>query len=191
MRRLLMVLMIAAFAIPAFADQNPFIRLYVDFEPPVGVHRVDDPVGPFTAYLVLDCFGGDGGIRAVSLLIERTFGGYNVGSANLLGGQALGGPEDPAGWALTAFDCVMPDQNGMVLAASVDYLYTGPAGYIKILGHPVDGKMTVDCDFLVDMYCVYMNGGVNADPPEGDPDCDCPPSPVEDSSWGTIKALYR
>ena len=48
----------------AIAGQNPDVRIYLDFDPPNGVTRIDpEPYSLFDVYVVLDCFGAGGGLR--------------------------------------------------------------------------------------------------------------------------------
>jgi hypothetical protein len=63
-------------------------------------------------------------------------------------------------------------------------------GDILILDHPDFPRWVVDCNDQVDSYCVFINGGVCKDPVDGEEGCDGV-VPVEASSWGGIKALYR
>ena len=61
---------------------------------------------------------------------------------------------------------------------------------IRILDHLEYGRAVWDCSYYgeIDEYCVYRHGSVGgAVPPEGD----CLVTPVEASSWGAVKALYR
>ena len=77
----------------------------------------------------------------------------------------------------------------------VGYLNLFPIGVgdacVHILDDPDFPRWVVDCTLpngLVDYYCVLSNGTIGADDcPEGD----CGASPVEDATWGGIKALYR
>jgi hypothetical protein len=62
---------------------------------------------------------------------------------------------------------------------------------VNILDDPAFPRWVVDCTLpngLVDFYCVLENGTIGAaDCLEGD----CDIVPVEDATWGGIKALYR
>jgi hypothetical protein len=61
-----------------------------------------------------------------------------------------------------------------------------------ILDHPDWPRWVMDCPVPgeVDYYCVWMHGGVGKDALEGDEEC-FPVVPVEDATWGSVKALYR
>ncbi len=194
MRLVLTVLLIALLAVSALAGQNPDIRLYLDFDPPNGVHRIDVPEDTVVfIYIVLDCFGLEGGLRAFTLCFERTFGASAHDELSFLGGLFMGDVEDPElGFVAAAGeDCVYPDENGMIVAGYVQYYYTGPPGHVRVVPTNLDPMLTTDCNIALDTYCVAANAGIGADPPPGHPGCYCGVVPVEDASWGTIKALYR
>jgi len=205
MKKLLIALLVLAFALPALADQNPYLAIFCDADMDTGTAPVTeicpDPNGMFDVYVCFDRFGplGDGvggGMLGAAFLFDRTFGGIKLTQVNMLGGLGFGDVEVD-GWAITAgADCQFPDASGVLVAASVGYLYLGTPGTITILAHPVDGAVGSDCDNLFDTWCVpstVSHGfdghfGVCTAPPSGD----CQPvSPVEDATWGAIKALYR
>ena len=84
-----------------------------------------------------------------------------------------------------------------VLAGYVEYFYLGGDFTIEILDHEntqYDWEgWIVDCQEpgQVDMWCVWLNGAIGAaTPPPGDAECEAN-TPVEDATWGSIKALYR
>lgn len=198
MRQLLTALAIVALAATAFAGQNPDIRIYLDADPNNQIHEIHPNASEsFDVYVCLDCFGAGGGTRGTAFLLVRTFGGFKLAQTSLLGGLDFGDAEVDPGWTLAAgADCVYPDADGVVCIGVVQYLYTGVAGTLTLLPHglvePGTGREALDCDFASDFYCIFANLGVSMPPEPGDPDCDClPPVPVEDSSWGGIKALYR
>jgi hypothetical protein len=194
MKVLLAVLMVGAFAVTAFAGTNPDVRIYLDVDPPVGVHEVHPtPGSTFDVFVCMDCLGEGSGTRGVGFLLQRTFVGFKLAQTSLMGGLDFGDAEVD-GWTLAAgADCLYPDVNGVVCVGSLTYLYQGPdPGTIDILPHPGTGAEVLDCDFASDFFCVYANLGVSMPPNPGDPDCDCEPaSPVEDATWGAIKSLYR
>lgn len=202
MTKVLVALMIVALAVPAFAAENPDIRVYLDFDSEGGgQHRIDglSQLDIFNVYVVLDCFGDGGGTRGIGFTFEReaTLAAIVGTPVNYLGGLSNGNPEAPTpadGGTnfLAGSDCVMPDANGVVVCGYVPYTFVAGTGYIKIGPNEISGREVLDCDFLFDdLFCVYAHCAVGADPPAGEPDCECPVSPVEDSTWGSIKALYR
>jgi len=201
MKRLLIALVIMAFATTAFAGANPDIRIYLEAAPNQHVHEIHPNASEtFDVYVCLDCFGDDpinSGTRGTALLLVRTFQGFKLGQVNLLGGLDFGDAEVDPGWTLVAgTDCVYPDADGVVCVGVLTYLYLGVPGTLDILPHglvePGTGREVLDCVYAPDFYCVHANLGVSMPPNPGEPDCECEPAnPVEDSTWGGIKALYR
>jgi hypothetical protein len=195
MKRLLIALSVMAFATTAFAAGNPDVRIYLDVDPPNKIHEIHPAPGTtFDVYVCLDCFGDDpflSGTRGTAFLFERSFVGFKLAQTALCEGLDFGDAEID-GWTIACTDCIYPVDD-VVCIGMVTYLYQGPdPGFIMLLPHPGTGREVLDCDFLSDYYCIYANLGVSMPPPDGEPGCDCePPNPVEDSTWGGIKALYR
>jgi hypothetical protein len=196
MKYFVIALLILGLAGSAFGIGNPDVRIYLDADPNNLVHEIHPgPSATFDVYVCLDCFGDDpylSGTRGTAFLLVRTFGGFKLAQVALLGGLDFGDAEID-GWTIAAgAACVYPDIDGVVCVGVVTYLYTGPEGTLDILPHPGTGREVLDCDFLSDYYCIYANLGVSMPPNPGEPDCDCPENnPVEDSTWGGIKGLYR
>jgi hypothetical protein len=203
MRNALVALMVLALASIALAGQNPYIATFlVDNATGVGSNYVcPSPNGTFNVYVCFDRFGtdggGGGGMLGCSFAFVRTFGGFKLSFQNLLGGLMIGDPEVAPGCALTSgANPVYPDANGIVVAAAVQYLYTGTPGTIVMAPHGTDGRAVADANNDLDFWCIRSivaagsagNFGCCMDAPDGD--CE-PISPVEESSWGSIKALYR
>jgi hypothetical protein len=204
--KFLIALMVLALAVPAFAGENPNVRAFVTLDPAGYVHADPAAVGGsiINTYLCFDCFGdpgveGDGGLTGVSLVLDYLAGGFTAGSASVTifhpsAQTVIGGPDDLAnGWVIAAPECVVPGPTDIICVALIPWYYLGPPGEILILPSPVDGQAAVDCNNDIDIFCVLSHGalGQGVQTP-GDLECDCePPSPVEDSTWGTIKSLYR
>ena len=175
-------------AVPVLAGQNPDIHIFVDFDPPNYVHRIDSPVSPFDTYLCVDTFGPSGGMRQVSVIWQtNSFGMAFAADYSMFhaAAQVIGAPDDlVTGWVIAAPDCVFPDGTGIVVVAKVPYFMTGTdiVGTITLLPNPIDGRLVTDCEFEADVWHESSNGGINTDPPQ---------TPVEAASWGSIKALYR
>jgi hypothetical protein len=192
MRYALMLVVVALAFGSAFAAENPDIRIFLDADPPNEVTRLDlNPNDSFTVSVVLDCFGDGGGTRGTAFLLVRTFSGFKLGQTAMLGGLDFGDAEVD-GWTVAAgADCVYPDGDGIVVVGELQYLYLGTPGTLTMQPHPGTGRNTLDCDFQEDdQYCVAGNFGVNDDAPAGEVNCDCD-NPVEESTWGAIKAFYR
>jgi hypothetical protein len=195
MRMALVAMAAAALAAPAFAGQNPHIRIYLDADPPYFVHEIcPEPMTTFDVNVCVDCFGEGGGIRAFNLVLVRAFGGTKLAQTNLLGGLDFGDPELDA-WTIAAgAECAYPDENGIVVAARITYLYSGDPGTLDLAPHPdpLAGRHMVDCNFIEDdLYCISANLGVCVPPNPGEPECYCPTTPAECARWGKIKSLYR
>jgi hypothetical protein len=132
------------------------------------------------------------GIRYAYFKLTRTFGGQLLSFTNLLSDYQTGGPELDR-WIVASPDCVMPDEDGVILLGSVEYLYLGPPGLLTIEPTALDGLMVVDCDYHAwqiehgyPPYNSLLVGGVGMVPPQG-----CGTTPVSQVSWGALKALYR
>ena len=204
MKRLLIALLILALAAPALADQNPNLAIFLNDAPDgTGDNEVCPAVNAtFDVYVCFDRFGDGGGMLGAAFMFVRTFAGFKLVQMNLLPGLDFGDVEID-GWAITAgANCEFPDENGVLVGATVQYLYLGTPGTITVVPHPIDGNSAADCNNELDFWCVHSilsettpegdgvsgNFGVCADAPDGD--CE-QLSPVEDATWGGIKALYR
>jgi len=208
MKRALIALTVLALAVPAFAGVNPNVRMFVTTDPTGYVHSAPDAVAGSVVpvYVCLDClgdYGEGGGITGVSLALDFQCSGF-ANSVDITGFHpsaqtVLGGPDDLAnGWVIAAPECVEPGPEGIICVALVNWFYfeigapTVP-GDVVILPSPFDGAAVVDCNNDLDFFCVLSHGAIGQEVvTPGDEDCDCEEqSPVEDSTWGAIKALYR
>lgn len=182
--------------LPAMCIANPVPDpevLFLEFDD--GMNCIwPSPSTTFTVTVFLDNMDviacGEDGTLGVAFMFDRTFGGFKLSQTNLLPGLDFGDVE-AGGWAITAgADCVAPDADGVIRVAEVEYLYLGTPGVIDLLPHPVDGNVFADCDNLLCTWPlpVVAGGvvGVGMEPPRG-----CYLVPIEDYSWGSIKALYR
>jgi len=181
---------------PAMAGENPDIQIYLEADPPNFIHEVHpEPSATFDVYVCLTCFGPDGGTRGTAFLLTRTFGGFKLSQTSTMGGLDFGDAETDPGWTLAAgADCVYPDAADVVVVGVLQYLYTGPAGTLDILPHglvePGTGREVLDCNFDSDFYCIRAHLGVSA-PPNAGEGCECPSNPVNETTWGRLKAMYR
>ena len=106
----------------------------------------------------------------------------------LLGGLHIGDWE--TGITMVSTDCMT---DTFIYVAKLELFYLGQPGDILFLDHPEWPRWVMDCNepfAEVDFYCVWMHGGVGKDALEGDEEC-FPVVPVEDATWGSVKALYR
>ncbi len=187
MRHLLIAALVLAIAVPALGQgANPYIAAYVTFDAGAEVHRVD-PLA-YTAGDVFICLKHvQGGFTTVSFAvgIDAGVSAPAAWTSLLPGGLAIG--DYATGITLSSTDC-MTDE--FVCLCSGSLFYLGVPGMVSILDHPDYPRWVVDCNDAVDLYCYVTGGGVLMDPTATGEDCP-PPVPVENSSWGGIKALYR
>ena len=193
MRCFAIVLVLGVLVQVAPATQNPELRVYLDFDPPNRINTIEPEVGSFfDVYIVCDQFGPDGGLRCVPFAFERTFGGEVVGQTMLFDGLQLGDVEDPEiGWVCVSFECLYPDEAGQLLFSYVTYYYSGPPGELSIIRTEADEGGAVDCLVERDYYCIGGHAGIWTSAPPGEPECPFGITPVECSSWGVVKALFR
>ncbi len=190
MRTILAFVIVALMVSPVFADENPNVRLFMSGSSTEAVDYMEVPMGTVDFYLLADCM--DTGLRAVALTLTIDVSGMlGVATFPLAGTQQLGGINNVDGWALAWTDCEYGDSvTGILHIATIPYGAYG-AGSAVITAHPSQAFKATGCNFISDQYCVYQNLGVGETAPAGDEDCECEGVPVEDSTWGTIKSLYR
>ncbi len=124
-------------------------------------------------YVCFDGFEPGEGLRSAFVRFERTFSGNKLTQTNLLGGLDEGDPELGDGWGLfSGPDCAIADPEGVVVAASVRYMYLGGPGVLELLPHDARGRLAVDCDLQGHQWCVRRDpsghAGVWMEPPPGD-----------------------
>ncbi len=183
MRTLLALLMVVAIAVPAFAAGNPDIAAYVTFDAGAEVPRVDPAA--YSAGEVLVCLQEiEAGFTTVSfaVAIDAGVSAPAAWTSLLPGGLAIG--DYATGITLSSTECMTGEY---VCLCSGSLFSLGVPGTINIVDHPDYPRWVVDCNDGVDFYCVLNNGGVLMDAPETG---ECI-SPVENATWGGIKALYR
>ncbi|MBU1246287.1 MAG: hypothetical protein ABIJ20_00010 [Nanoarchaeota archaeon] len=165
-------------ATPALAGGNPNVRAYIDFDPPNYVHNIDPPeYTAFDAYIMLDNI--DLGMTVVSFAVDID-GGITAPPSfeSLLPGGLVIGDYD-TGITLASTEC-KPDNP---LSVAVLHCFSlGGSGKIRITDHPDYPRWVVDCNVpgQVDFYTtdIETEFGVGY-------------VPVEEKSWGSIKAMYR
>ncbi len=183
MKRLLVVALMLAVAVPALAGTNPAIQMFVTFDSGAVVERLDPT--PYTlgnAYLCATEIGE--GFTTVSFAMGVADGiSISTSWASLLpGGLAIGAFD--TGITLASTDCMT---DVIVPIAEGSFVWTGTPGEITVVDHPDYPREVVDCLGGTDDYCILNNAAVFMDPA---PTGECV-SPVEESTWGGIKALYR
>jgi len=214
MKYLLLTLAIAALAVPAFGQgQNPTAKMFVHItEGASPVEPTDNATvvntGTPAAFATVRAYIGVTDFTGLSSLVFKlnnvltdypgvvgTQSFTNLLPDNLAIGNAFGNPANPGGnddGITLATACAT---GPFVLAGYAEYFYLGGDFTVEILDHgnPLWEGWIVDCQApgVVDQWCVWLNGAVGAaTPPAGDAGCEAN-TPVEDATWGAVKALYR
>jgi len=193
MRIALVIAVVVACSISAVAGDNPDCQVCIDFSgTATSWSNVQSRIDP-DVYELFDAYFCIYGINAFSGI---SFTGYvtpgmssNTWFTNLLPGDISIGPWD-VGISIASTEC---HTERFLYVAKLGLIYTGTPGDVMILDHPDWPRWVVDCHEPygeVDFYCVWMHGGVGKDALEGDEEC-FPVVPVEDATWGSVKALYR
>jgi len=182
----------------ASATMNPECKLVIDFNGSATTYAdIETRADPadFTsvpAYVVLVdiAAGTEIGMEVISFKLAVTTGTSSPPSFTSLlpGGLAIGSWDE--GITLASTECL---PGPIVYVGRLDLFYLGVPGAVTIEDHPEYPRWVVDCNEPgeVDYYCVWSHGGVNQDPPASpDPDC-IGDTPVEASTWSTLKSLYR
>jgi len=182
-------LLLALSITPALGGENPHVFVYVDFDPPNNVQRIDpEPYNVISAYLMIDCVPSEfiGICFAVHVSPEMSL---HTSYRNLMPNPGAVDGSFEEGILLSSLNCVA---DCPIAFAAADIVYSGTPGDVMIVEDPRYPRWVIDCDDPLgrDTYCLLSNGGVGKDPiPTGEM-CGCP-TPVESESWGTIKALFR
>ena len=195
MSRLLALGLVAVLVSGAAAGGNPDVRVYIDFDPPNYAHEmVPVPYETFDAYVCMD--NVEGGVTTVSFRVTDLVAEYPAVFATqnwtqLFPGQLpLCWPYSEWGSTIHADDC-MTEDDGPVLVGYLSYFYLGNgSACLEILDHVGYPRWVVDCadPGEVDYYCVLANGRINGG---ACPDGDCTQTPLQDGTWGMVKAMYR
>jgi hypothetical protein len=200
-RTLATIVLALALAAPAAGQygNNPDCQVCIDFSGTAsdwtGVQsRIDpEPNTVFSAYFTIYSINELAGICfRVSVTEDMS---AVTSFTNLLPGDLAIGSWD-TGITIASTECMTDD---LVYIGRLDMFYTGTPGDVMILDHPQWPRWVIDCTYppvddplMTNFYCVWMHGGVGKDPEDGDPGCDPPGwSPVEDATWGEIKALFK
>jgi len=176
-----------------YQAEEPF-ALCIDFSGTATTYnevqtRVDPPLyTSFSAYVcVLVLLDEDYGelwhaLRSVSFALDLncTEACVPPSCTNLMPGDLAIGSWDE-GVTLSGTDCV-GDYGDLVYVARLDLFWLGGEADILILDHPEYPRQVVGCDDEPYEYEVASHGGIWKEPAS---------TPVEATSWGAIKALYR
>lgn len=195
MKSLLAILAIVAFAVPAFAGGNPDVYAYISFDPAGDPGQTAVTPAPYTTVNAYVCLADIvEGMTTVSFGLNNAMAqcpGVMATQAftNLLPGNLAIGDAFAGGITLASTECMTMDP---VVVGYGSYFYLGGACCIEILDHTEYPRWVVDCaePGQVDLYCLEGHGIV------ADGTCVTPTeypcaSPVEDRTWGGIKAMYQ
>jgi hypothetical protein len=195
MRQFLIASLLICLAATAFAGDNPDVYAYISFDPAGDEEQNTGSPTPYTATSVYVCLGGVvGGMTTVSFGINNitaqcpgVFG--TQAFTNLLPGNLAIGDAFAGGVTVASTEC-MPGP--VVVIGSVDGFYLGGDCCIEILDHSEYPRWVVDCQDpgVVDFYCLKYHGVIGAGECLTPTEWPCD-SPIEDATWGEIKALYN
>ena len=196
MRGILIAVLVLAVSTVAFAGNNPQVYAYVSFDP--AGDPLQNAVAPaayttINAYVCLGCV--EGGMTVISFLMNNAMANCpgviaTQSFVNLLpGGLAIGDAFAAPGITIASTECMTMDP---VIIGYGTYFYLGGDCVVSILDHVDYPRWVVDCQEpgVVDFYCLDGHGAIGTAVPPAGEDCLCD-SPVEDATWGGIKALYR
>ncbi len=198
MKQLLAICLVLVLAVTAVAGDNPQVYAYISFDPAGDPEQNAVTPAPYSAvhaYVCLGCI--EGGMTVISfglnnVMVECPGVMATQAFVNLLpGGLMIGDPFDGIGATIASTECMPMDP---VIVGYGSYFYLGGACCIEIVDHAQYPRWVVDCNDpgQVDLYCLKGHGlvGATATCPDAE-DCPCGGTPVEDATWGGIKALYR
>ena len=214
MKYVLIALALAALCLPASAGYNPSAKSFVHIEADASPDATDNatvvneilsptPNTLYYAFLglteigVVDGSAADSlnGFDVISFLVNDIMADYpgvvaTQAFTNLLPGNLGIGDAFVGGITIASTDCMLaPFQ----YFGYVSFFYLSGACTIEVLDHTEYPRWVVDCmlpNGAVDYYCVWKQGGLGMAAPPGDAECEAN-TPVEDATWGSIKALYR
>jgi hypothetical protein len=193
MKYVMTALALAALCVPAFAAGNPDVQIYISFDQTgAGAREHYYTMVPYTYFSAFVCVTGlDMGFTGVSFALTDVhtenpgmfqFAPVFSTPFEVQVGDVYTGISVATGTCRTE-EVVVVGELGMFPVMEGDIC-------IEIKDYPAFPRWVVDCHQPygeVDFYCVFQNGTIGAGVcPVGD----CP-DPVEDTTWGGIKALYR
>jgi hypothetical protein len=183
----------------SLAGYNPDCKVFVTFDGAAADYQdIEDgartdptPYTLVTGYVGLCDYAN---WTTISLLMAVDPGvSLSTNYASLLpGGLTIGTWDTGNGITLTSTSAITPGVYGPFhFFATVSLVVTGTAGEVKVLDHGEYPRWVADSVVgNVDYYCVWQNAGVYVDPVVVEAEC-AGNVPVESSTWGGIKALYR
>ncbi len=188
------VILILALSVSAFAAGNPEVQIYISFDQSGAgalVHEYTMVPGTFfNAYVCVT--GLDMGFTGVSFALTD----LNTENPGMFAFPPVFSTpfETQAGNVYTGISVATGTcrTEEVVIVGQLSML-PNVAGDVclEIKDYPAFPRWVVDCTLPygeVDFYCVLEHGTIGGGTcPEGD----CPDTPTEEGTWGSIKALYR
>lgn len=175
----------------AIAAANPIAAdIYIDFDPPSEMFTIDPTqyvsfdayvvVGPYTSWLSASSVSFDLSLDSEAGLFNSEF------VSDLPGASVVGAPGD--GITVSSGNCL--GQFPLILGR-ISIFPIGGSGYVRIHPHPDLGSVYSDCEDPVQEHdlCFVQDGGIHAY--DVWPRDVCGTSPVIQSDWGAIKAMFR
>jgi hypothetical protein len=198
LRHILIALLFVCLAATAQAGDNPAVYAYISFSPDGAEADSIATPAPYTTVNAYVCIAWvQGGMTTISFAINNLLAqcpGVMATQAftNLMPGNLAIGDPFVGGVTIASTECMT---DWVVVIGSVDCFYLGGDCCIEILDHAEYPRWVVDCNDpgLIDYYCLKNHGRVQG---TGPPTCvttlDWPcESPIANSTWGEIKALYQ
>jgi len=206
MKTALCVLVAVVFLVPvAWAGQNPGCGIFLDFDASAedwwdaeasATTISPDSTEVFTVYVGLASGQPQGesfsNLRVMGVAFDidvQSEGLLFMDVAGVLPGWLIIG--DPWSGMVAGGPCA---EAPVVYVAQLTFLYLGAPATIVLTEHPEYGRTVWDCSDPYnpgeDEWCIIGHAGVWQEPPSGESGC-YPSTPVEPSSWGRLKALYR
>jgi hypothetical protein len=169
------------------AAANPVAEeLYIDFDPPNHVDAIFPP--PYTtvdAYVVMQYLPYDIYSIAFDIEVDPSTGVLTDFIPAEPGYSVQGAPGE--GIIVASSDCFTEQP---VVLGSTQIYYLGQPGFVNVVEHPYAGHTFVTCGDPGEEhgYCVTLGGGIGTGPLGVIIYCS---NPVENTTWGAMKALYR
>jgi len=172
----------------ATAMANPIaIELYIDFDPPNFVPSTYPvPYEEFNAYVMAELWGA-APVESISFDLD-----FWDGAMLQTGPFASLDPSVQVQFEGNGITVVNPNcwDTWPVTLGYLPLMYLGGEGLVEVLPHGDHGHTFHTCGDPGETfdYCYVMHGGVGMEPSGPDELCG---NPVQDVTWGSVKALYR
>ena len=192
MRALAAGLLVIALTSAACAGGNPNVTFYMSFSPDERVFAIDpEPYTTVNAFLFLG--NVESGVSQMWFRISKVWEEYPgvISFPSYTGfkewpGECDAGSIFEGKWVCSTSCEDEPEE----LFYSLSFFYYSGSCCIKLLEHPEYPRWVSDCSDPgeLDYWCVESHASIGG---AVCPDGDCEVNPVEDTTWGGIKALYK